>query len=276
MITLRRLCLVFAALLTATAVRAQEGEQYRVGPKDVLEVTVWGHTELSGKFTVAPDGAIQYPLLGAVKVGEKTPAEVEAELQKLLSDGYLRNPQLSVIVAQYLSKSLFVIGEVRIPGPIPLTGTVTLLEALARAGSMTEQAGGEVILLRRGPGNAVMGPIAPGQEGVVELGRVSVQQVRSGAIGSNVPLQDGDTIFIPRAELIYVLGQVKIPGPYTIEPGRTTVLSAIALAGGVSQLGSSDRVRVARIVDGKKTELKAKLDDLLKPGDTVTVGTRLF
>src|SRR6185436_3794902 len=119
------------------------------------------------------------------------------------------------------------------------------------------------------------GPAVPGQNGVTEIGRVSVQQLRSGSITVNVQLQDGDTVFVPRAETVFVLGQVNKPGSYTIESGATTVLTAISMAGGTTQLGSTGRVKIARLVDGERVEERAKLDDLVKPGDTITVGARL-
>jgi polysaccharide export outer membrane protein len=270
---------VIASLVLASlsaSVQAQWQDAYRVGPKDVLGISVWGHAELSGKYTVAADGSLSFPLIGSVKAAKLTVSEIEAEIVSRLADGYLRKPQVSVEIAEYLSQRVFVIGEVRSPGPIVLTGSTTLLEALARAGSMTEQAGGEVVILRPRSGQSAAGPLPLGQDDATELGRVGVQQLRSGSISVNVPLRDGDTIFVPRAETIYVLGNVNNPGAYTIESGVTTVLRAISLAGGMSQLGSTRRVRITRIVNGRKVELKATLDDLLKPGDIVTVRTRLF
>jgi polysaccharide export outer membrane protein len=259
----------------AQAQALEPSATYRVGPKDVLAISVWGHAELSGKYSVAQDGTLSFPLLGSIKVGERTQPEIEAEFVSRLSDGFLRKPQVSVEVVQYLSQRIFVIGEVRTPGPIPLTGSTTLLETLARAGSLTEQAGGEVVLLRPRPGRSAGGPIAPGQDGVTELGRITVQQLRSGSISVNVPLQDGDTIFVPRAEVIHVLGNVKNPGSYTFTPGLTAI-RAVYLAGGVSDLGTTGRIEVMRVVDGRETKQKTKPDELLKAGDTVIVGARRF
>src|SRR5262249_27499430 len=114
-----------------------------------------------------------------------------------------------------------------------------------------------------------------GQSGASEVARFSVQQLRRGASVANLPLRNGDTVFVPRAESVYVLGMVNTPGAYTLEPGLT-VLRAISLAGGTTPLGSTGRIRIIRIVDGQKREIKAKLDESLKPGDTVVVGARLF
>jgi len=272
--------LAFSLLLVSasTSARAQgqtPGDSYKVGAKDVLSVSVFGHTELSGKFSVAGDGRLSLPLVGSIPVSGRTVSAIEAELVTRYSDGYLKRPQIAVQVVEYLSQRVFVIGEVRSPGAITLTGSTTLLEALAHA-AVTEQAGGQVVLLRPGSRESATGPVVPGQSGVTEIGRVSVQQLRTGSMTVNVPLEDGDTIFVPRAETVFVLGQVNKPGPYTIEPGATTVMTAISMAGGTTALGSTGRVKVVRLVDGERVEERAKLDDLVKAGDTITVGARLF
>jgi polysaccharide biosynthesis/export protein len=269
------LSLVGASLLGAAGLAAQQAD-YTVGPQDVLTVSVWNQADLSGKFTVGADGSISYPLLGAVKVAGLQPRAIEALLRSRLGDGYLKNPQVTVEIAQFLSKRIFVMGEVKTPGPVALTGEMTLLEALTRAGGLTETAGGEVVLLRedRAAGTHAA-PLTAGSSGVSELARVSVRDLRSGSFSRNVELRDGDSIFVPRAELIYVLGQVNAPGAYTLDPGMT-VMKAISLAGGATRVGSTGRVKISRIVDGKKTEIKARLDEIVKAGDTITVGTRLF
>ncbi len=253
---------------------AKSDAGYRLGPKDGLSIVVWGHEDLSGKFTVAADGNLSFPLVGPIKAADRTVPEVEAELTERLGDGYLKSPRVTIEIERYVSQRVFVIGEVHTPGAVPLTGPMTLLEVLARSGSLTEQAGGELVILRAADQPSA-GPLVPGQTGTSELGRVSVQQLRRGTVAANVPLHDGDTVFVPRAENIYVLGLVNHPGPYTLETGLT-VLRALSLAGGTTPLGSTGRVRVVRVVGGKRTEIKAQLDDVLQPGDTITVGARRF
>src|SRR5262245_22920668 len=245
---------------------------YRLGPKDGLSIVVWGHDELSGKFTVAADGGLSFPLIGSIKAADRTALDVQNELIARLSDGYLNSPRVTVEIERYVSQRVFIIGEVRTPGAVSLTGPMTLLEVLARSGSLTEQAGGEVVILRPAdPADAV--PLVPGQSGTSELGRVSVQQLRRGTVAANLPLRAGDTVFVPRAEDIYVIGYVNRPGPYVMETGLT-VLRALSLAGGTTALGSTGRIRIIRIVEGKRTETAAHLDDVLQPGDTISVGAR--
>lgn len=265
-----------AAMLVAfqaLAVRAQQAA-YVVGSPDVLSITVFGEAAMSGKYTVGSDGEFSFPFVGRVKAAGLTARAIEADLRARLAEGLLKNPQVTVEVAEYRSQRIFVIGEVAKPGPIPLTGSTTLLEALAGAGALTERAGGDLLLLRPAAA-ADAGPVLPGAPGVAEVRRVNIQELQVGAVSDNSRLANGDTIFVPRAETIDVLGQVSTPGQYRIEKGMT-VLRAISLAGGVTRLGSTSRVKLIRIVDGKKTERSAKLDDRLLPGDTLIVQTRLF
>jgi polysaccharide biosynthesis/export protein len=254
---------------------AQSEVGYRLGPKDGLSISVWGHDELSGKFTIAADGSLSFPLVGPINAADRTVSELQTELNDRLADGYVKNPRVTVEVEHYVSQRVFVMGEVHTPGAVPLTGPMTLLEVLARAGSLTEQAGGDLVILRGATDQATAGPLAQGQAGTAELGRLSVQQLRRGNVAANIPLRSGDTVFVPRGENIYVLGLVNNPGPYTLETGLT-VLRALSLAGGTTALGSTGRVRIVRVVDGKRVEIKGNLDDPLQPGDTVTVGARRF
>ena len=113
--------------------------EYLIGPQDVLTVTVWDSPDLSGKFTVETDGSFTFPLIGRVKAGGLTLRQFEAELKKKLADGYFKNPQVSVAVETYRSQRIFIVGEVRNPGTYPLTGDMTLIEAIARAGSTTPE-----------------------------------------------------------------------------------------------------------------------------------------
>jgi polysaccharide export outer membrane protein len=265
--------LFILAVLAASPRAAAQSTDYVVGPQDVLTITLWGQPDLSGKFAVEADGTFSFPLIGRVKGGGLTLREVEAELKKRLSDGYFRNPQLSVSVEQYRSQRIFVVGEVRQPGTYPLTGNMTLIEAFARAGSATRDAAGHAVIVRGSAGRSH--PTLPDQQAGSEIIYVNLKELETGSLSNIVALRDGDTIFVPRAETIYVFGQVKSPGAYQIQK-VTTVLQALSLAGGIGERGSTSRVRIIRLVDGKETELKVKLSDLVQADDTVLVLERFF
>lgn len=249
---------------------------YVIGSQDVLLITVWDQPDLSGKFTVEADGSFTFPLIGRIMAGGLTLRDLEAQLRKRLADGYFKNPQVSVAVEQYRSQRIFVIGEVRSPGAYPLTGDMTLIEALARAGSTTMDAGGEAVIVRPPAGKPASAPLLPNQEGASEVVRVNIMDLQGGQLSRNISLQDGDTIFVPRAETIYVFGQVKNPGAYPLKTKDTTVLQALSLAGGVTDRGSTSRIKIVRLIDGNKVEIKAKLGDPVLPGDTLIVQERFF
>ena len=114
----------------------------------------------------------------------------------------------------YRSQRVFITGEVRTPGTYTLTGDMSLIEALSRAGSTTQFAGNECVIVRAAEGKATAGPLLPNQvEGATTI-RVDLKELQSGGLSQNVPLKDGDTIFVPAAETVYVFGQVKNPGAY--------------------------------------------------------------
>ena len=108
-----------------------------------------------------------------------------------------------------------------------------------------------------------------------DVQRVNLHEIESGRLSRNVIIRDGDTIFVPRAERFFVVGLVRNPGSYALEPNMS-VLQALSLAGGVTERGSNRRLRVTRVVDGKRTELDVKATDLVQPGDTITVRQRLL
>jgi len=272
---------VFLAGLSAAqeprAPQPSQGTEYVIGAQDVLTVTVWESPDLSGKFTVEADGSFTFPLIGRVKAGGLTLRQFEAELKKKLADGYFKNPQISVAVETYRSQRIFIVGEVRNPGTYPLTGDMTLIEALARAGSNTQTASPEAIIVRAPAGKQPEGPILPEQKtDATEILHVNIRDLQSGALSQNVALRDGDTIFVPRAESVYVFGQVKNPGAYALQSADTTVLQALSLAGGVTDRGATNRIKIARIVNGEKQEIKVKLTDRVLPGDTIIVPEKFF
>lgn len=251
---------------------------YIVGPQDVLAITVWDQADLGGKFSVETDGSFTFPLIGRVRVAGRTLRAVEDLLVSGLTEGkFFRAPQVTVGVEQYRSQRVFVLGQVRTPGPYPLTGDMTLIELLALAGSTTGEAGAEAVILRARPGQRATAPADPPTDldkrtdGVI---RVDIDLDR-GRASQNVQLHDGDTIYVPRAELVYVYGQVNSPGGYPLRKD-TTILQALSLAGGLTDRGSTGRIRIVRVVNGKRSEIKANLEDVVRAGDTITIGERFF
>jgi polysaccharide export outer membrane protein len=265
-----------AAAQSAPADAQSMATDYVVGSQDMLTITSYDQSDLSGKFTVEADGTFTYPLIGRVKAGNLTLRQIEAQLKKQLKDeGYFNNPQITVSMEQYKSQKVFVVGEVRAPGSYPLSGDMNLVEALAHAGSTLPSASGEVVIVHPTAGHP-SGPVLPNLEDADNVERIDIRDLQNGTLSQNASLRDGDTIFVPRAESVYVFGQVKSPGAYALQQKNTTVLQALSLAGGVTDRGSTGRIRIARIVDGEKVEVKVKLTDAVRPGDTVIVNERFF
>jgi len=259
------------------AARSSSAADYVVGAQDVLTITCYDQADLSGKFTVETDGTFSYPLIGRVKVGGLTLRQVETEVKtRLVGDGYFRNPQITVAVDTYKSQKVFIVGEVRTPGTYPLSGDMNLVEALARAGSTLPTASDEAIIVHPEAGQETSGPTLPTQEDAANVIHVDLRTLQNGAFSQNAALRDGDTIFVPRAESVYVFGQVKNPGAYAMQQKNTTVLQALSLAGGVTDRGTTSRIKIVRIVNGEKKEIKAKLTDLVQSGDTIMVPERFF
>ena len=245
---------------------------YVLGSQDVVIVTVFNEPELSRKYTIEQDGTFTFPLIGRIKARGLTLRELEVELKKKLSGDFFKDPQVSVAVEAYRSQKILVMGEVTQPGEYQLTGDMTLLSAIARAGSVRPTAGRDVTIVRTPPKRAESNG-AGGSE--PEILRIDLNELQAGNMALNVPLQDGDTINVAKAQSVFVSGQVKSPGGYAIEPGMS-VLQVLSMAGGVTDRGSTGRVKILRTIDGKQKELKAKLSDQVQPGDTLVVGERIF
>ena len=275
---------VMLVLVTATTLAAQTKipaspgpsvTDYVVGPQDVLTITSYDQADLSGKFAVEADGTFTYPLIGRFTAGGLTLRAVELGLKKrLVDEGYFKNPQVTVAVETYKSQKIFIVGEVRQPGTYPLSGDMSLIEAISRAGSTLPSASGEAVIVHAG--EKASGPTLPTQPDDKNVVRVDLRELQNGAFSQNAALRDGDTIFVPRAETIYIFGQVKNPNAYALQQRNTTVLQALSLAGGVTDRGSTGRIDIIRIEKGQKKEVRVKLTDTVQPGDTIFVHERFF
>lgn len=258
----RALAVLAAGLLTLLArpTLTQTAGNYVIGPQDVIMITILEEPALSGRYTVEADGEFTFPLIGRIKAGGLSTRDFEAALKKRLVPDYFKNPQITVAIEQYRSQRVFVSGEVRSPGTVPLSGGMTLAEALARAGYTTPNASGELAIVRQ----RTTDPI-----------RVSIKELETGDAKRNIELQDGDQIYALRAENIYVFGEVKTPGSYAVQKD-TSVLQALALAGGATPNAALNRLKIVRIEAGKRIEIKAKVTDIVKPGDTIVVPEKFF
>lgn len=303
------LLVIGSLLLGPGTTRAETG--YEIGTGDVIQVTVLGQPTFSGDFSVDGEGIIAYPFLGRVKASAMSAPELERKLVTLLSDGYLRKPQVAVAVKQYRSQRVYVLGEVKAPGPYGLRGDRSLLTLLADVGELLPTVGHEVVVIRppeptpqtasdptawsepapdasaspapspspspspTPPALPHSGPALPGEVPGAEIYRINLRELRSGYADRDLQLKVGDTIYLPKAAQVYVTGHVAKPGTYAFEEGLT-VFRLLAMAGSVTERGSEKGVRIVRLVDGKRREFKVKPTDTLLPDDTLYVPERFF
>jgi len=255
--------------------------EFSIGAEDIVKVTVLGHEDLTQTIVVQPDGTFIYPLIGRVKAADLTPKELERKITTLLAQGFVRNPQVTVSVQEYRSKTVFVVGEVSRPGSYSMSGRMTVLELLSKAGP-TSSAGVEVVIVR--PKGAVSGPLVPVDPtgapnpdvtSQADLIRVNIRDIQMGQLDKNVLVRPNDTVFVTQAARIFVTGEVRNPGAIVFWP-EATVRKAINTAGGFTADASSGKIRIVREVEGKAKEFKANLDDPVQPGDTIIVKAKLF
>jgi polysaccharide export outer membrane protein len=245
-------------------------QDYTIGPRDVLTITVWGQADLSKDYPVDADGSVSFPLIGRVTASGLTPTRLATAIRDLLEKDYLVDPQVFVSVKEYLSQKVQVLGEVDKPGLFYLSGPTSLLEVLSRAGGLAKSAGKQLVLVRSARGAAASGNT---------ILRVDFEKIQSGDAAENIRVEDQDIVFIPRGQAFFVLGEVKSAGTFPLDR-ETTVLEAVTLAGGFNDRASPSGVKLIRRGSGGQQETMSL--DLLSPisrdrsltlqeGDTVYV-----
>jgi polysaccharide biosynthesis/export protein len=241
-------------------------EGYVIGAQDNLSIIVTDETDLTGKYRVDTDGTISMPYLSRVLLAGLSLQEAQDKITALLKKDYLKNPQVRIEVDQFKARSVLVTGEVRTPGKVTLPGTtMSLLEALALAGSPTQSASNEVL---------VMHPPKPGEKAPDPI-TINRKDLELGRAGRDVTLQDGDIVNIPVAKRFYISGYVKNPGSFVLDTG-TTVSQAIILAGGLNDRGTDRRIKIGRVINGKSVEISAELDDKVQPNDEIKIRAKFF
>ncbi len=230
-------------LLVLPAAGLSFGADYLVGPGDVLDITVYDHDDLKTRVRVSSNGSIVMPLLGQVEVDALTVPQITEKITVLLADGYLVNPQVNVFIQEFRSKKVVVLGQVRSPGLIELSGPISFLELISKVGGLERDAG-ETATIKRQEGGA---------DSVIPINLVSL--IEGGDLSQNAQILDGDTVVIAKAGMCYVTGEVSKPGSYACGD-NTTVLQMIALANGFTGKASKSRVSIVRFIDGEKVMLE--------------------
>ncbi|HKT81138.1 MAG TPA: polysaccharide biosynthesis/export family protein [Vicinamibacterales bacterium] len=254
----------------ATASPQLEANTYRLGPDDEIALVVVGEDDFNHNFRVQSDGNVTLPWIGQIPARGLTAGELQERIRVALSTDWIRNPQVRVEISKYSSQSVIVQGEVRLPGKVPMTGPMTLMEALVAAGSPTPNASSVVTVARR-PVDQNGQPTAGDAINI----SVNLDDLRRGVAGADIPLRGNDIVNVPKAETFYVQGRVKNVGVYVWEPGLT-VAQAITKAGGLDDRGRDSGLKATRLVNGKPQEVDIKLTDLVRPNDIIIVPQRRF
>ena len=242
----------------------QTDVDYSVGPGDVLKISVYRAPDLETVVKVSKDGFIVMGAIGQVAVSGMSPSAIGQRIaSRLTSGGIFLNPIVNVIVQEYHSKSISILGAVARPGEYPIDREgMKLSDMLARAGADLGGGGGAVRILND----------SSGVSGAEEINTVDiVSGTRDRAV------QPHDTIYVKPAPTFYISGEVQRAGAYPVEPGLT-VERAIALAGGLSPRGSRNKIKITRKQgDGQADQvIKAKAGSTVAAFDLIVVGARIF
>jgi len=240
--------------------------EYQLCSGDVLRISVYQNQDLTLETRVAESGMISFPLLGNIRIGGLSATQAE----KLIADGlkngnFVKNPQVTVVVLQVKGNQASVLGQVNRPGRYPIeTADMRLTDLLANAGGIAVT-GAEVLVLS-GTRN--------GQPYRAEIDLPGI--FTPGGREQDVLIQNGDVIWVERAPMVYIYGEVQRPGPMRLERGMT-VMQSLATGGGITQRGTEKGIRVHRKgPDGKVQVLQIPMDEGLKDGDVVYVKESLF
>jgi polysaccharide export outer membrane protein len=253
-------------LLLAPGVAAQTNESLLIGPGDQLHVKVFDTPELEQSARVTDGGELPLVLGGSVKVAGLTPAQAGKAIEEELKGGHiLLNPRVLVTVEQYATLSVSVLGEVKTPGAYSVATPRSILNVLSLAGGLTELADRRVLIERHGT-----------QEKIACF----ISNTPATALEEAVQVNPGDTVFVPKAGIVYALGSVAHPGGYTMtnNEGRTSVLELIARAGGANTSAATAHGKLIRksasgyveiplplnkMMNGEQVDMQLQADDIV-------------
>ncbi|MDC6166647.1 polysaccharide export protein EpsE [Paucibacter sp. XJ19-41] len=255
-----------ASAQTSASAPATATAEYRLGSGDVLRISVYQNPDLTLETRVSEAGVLSFPLLGTIKIGGLSVTQAE----KLIADGlksgnFVKQPQVTIVVLQVKGNQASVLGQVNRPGRFPIeVADMRLTDLLANAGGVASS-GAEIVILS-GTRN--------GQAFRTEIDLPAL--FAPGGRSQDILVQNGDVLWVDRAPMVYIYGEVQRPGAMRLERGMT-LMQSLATGGGLTQRGTEKGIRVHRKgADGKVQILQAAMDEALKDGDVVYVRESLF
>jgi polysaccharide export outer membrane protein len=262
---MRKLFYFFILALTVFTLPAH-AKDYKLGVGDVVHITVYDHPDLLVEAAqVDEDGNLSMPLIGATAVAGLTTSGAQKKIASALEKGgFVINPHVNLIVQQYRSKQISVLGQVNKPGKYALEFTSTLADLLALAGGIGPLGSDNVILIHKVDG---------------KLQQTSINTLslfKGGKLDLNYTIADDDILYVPRAEVFYIYGEVQKPGAYRVEKNMN-VMQAISLGGGITIRGTQRGVQIRRGDDnGKPIVIPADPMATIQPDDVIYIKESLF
>jgi polysaccharide export outer membrane protein len=266
LVTLRHLVLTCLLFLATAGAFAAERAEYLLGPGDVVRISVFQNPDLQLETRVSENGSITYPLIGNVPVGGLTLSAAEQRIAKQLKDGgFVVQPQVSILLLQIRGSQVSVLGQVNKPGRYPLdTADMRLSDMLATAGGIAVTGADTVIVTGARDGKAFRREI--------DIATMYLQ----GQMSDDIVLKGGDALYVHRAPVFYIYGEVQRPGAYRVERDMT-IMQALATGGGLTAKGTQRGVRVnRRAASGKLQSIEPSLEERLQPDDVVYVKESIF
>jgi polysaccharide export outer membrane protein len=245
----------FMAIVMGLSLQTAMAEEvnYLLGPGDVLKIAVYNNPDLTLETRISDAGKISFPLVGEVEISGITSSLAEKKLAGLLeSGGFVKQPQINILVIQFQSKLVSVLGSVYKPGRYPLDRATNLVDLLALVGGATQDGSDIVTVI--------------GKLGKTEYDLQNI--VGKGDGSQNVPLKGGEIVYV-HARDVSVMGQVNRPGKYAFVGGVRTVADFLSVAGGVNPSGS-DTATVTTMRDGKINRFEVDVDSLFRTGDNAS------
>jgi polysaccharide export outer membrane protein len=237
----------FACAQVADA--APVAESLRIGAGDLLNISVMREPDLDRRVRVRDSGEVSLPLVGDVAVQGLSAADAAKAVEKRYLDGqFLKHPDVSVFIEEFATQQVAVLGQVGKPGSYSLPAARSLIDVLAMAGGLTEIADRHITIERASHAASA---------------EVFLSNRADDALEANVQVFPGDKVVVPKAGIIYVLGDVGRPGGYVMQnESRMTVLQAVAMAAGLNRTASADHVRLVRGKDGQFAEQEIPLKEM--------------
>ncbi|RLA89111.1 MAG: hypothetical protein DRG20_05135, partial [Deltaproteobacteria bacterium] len=229
-------------------------KDYKIGPGDLLDISVFGVEDLQTKVRVSSSGLVTLPLIGVISVNGLTSYELEKKIEKVLGKKYIYNPHVTVFIKEYKSIKITVLGAIKNPKVYEVPRDIHLMEIISMAGGLTEEAGDKIYINR---------PMKKSNRWINKQITIDMEDLfKKGNPQANILLKSGDIVHIAKGGTVYVIGEVKKPGAYSIK-GRMTVTQALAEAGGLTNIAAL-KGKIFRMVNGVNKKIPIDIGEMMK------------